>query len=113
MSFGFFHVDVVVPLLVLLHGFSHFFEQFDHLFRVVFEPAFEFFSLLIDKVNEGPDQLIELLVERTDFVLRLLLEHFSYDFSVVLVEANFTLEDDTIPRSALLTLVVALEYLSI
>jgi hypothetical protein len=29
------------------------------------------------------------------------------------VEANFALEDDTIPRSALLTLVVTLEYLSI
>ena len=111
VSFGVFHDNVVVFSFVLLHFLSFFLEQFDDLFWVVLEPAFVFFSLLLHKVDEVLDQLVELLVERTDFVLRLLLEHFSDDFAVILVEANFTLENDAISRSALLTLMVALEHL--
>jgi len=94
VSFILFHLNVVILAIVLLHRLSYFIQQFYYLLRVVFESTFEFLPLLLDVVDESFDQLVELLVERTNLVLSLFREHFSDDLAVILVESNFTLEND-------------------
>ena len=115
VSLSFFHDHIVVASFFLQYVGIDLLQHLDHPLGVVFELAFVVFALLVDEVNEPFDQLVKLLVERPDLVLRFFLEDFAYYFAIqpLLAATDLATENDLFSSLVGFARVVALEDLRV